>query len=328
MVRSDPAKLDSLRELAFTHTKNLPNLITNLEEIEKQTEILGETGALMKRAETLYDDLKLSQTETWPFLLNQRKITSRANYYWYGREWRSKTAAIVVAAVLIGAFVLGVYKLWTPENRGRYYVWRIEKANNTDRDRFRAGRELMSCLHETRNPYPSLTALLRFEGVPVRIAENVLMLLVESREIASTHQVELPLLLADSLRTSNPDIRTRVHAVLLYLAEERKTDVGTLKDWKPSAKDSSTDIDSIIKQWKHFFFNDTATTEIYTTQLCLKSPGSEISLCKLCVSVVYFCSEFINHRDTENTEFAQRREIFGLLGQSPTTHQYRTATNS
>jgi hypothetical protein len=31
---------------------------------------------------------------------------------------------------------------------------------------------------------------------------------------------------------------------------------------------------------------------------------------------VYFCSEFINHRDTENTEVAQRREIFGLLGQS------------
>src|ERR1044072_957919 len=35
----------------------------------------------------------------------------------------------------------------------------------------------------------------------------------------------------------------------------------------------------------------------------------EISLCNLCVlcvSVVCFCSEFINHRDTENTEAAQR----------------------
>src|ERR1043165_9628252 len=38
--------------------------------------------------------------------------------------------------------------------------------------------------------------------------------------------------------------------------------------------------------------------------LCLKSPGSEISLCNLCVlcvSVVCFCSEFINHRDTEKS---------------------------
>jgi len=56
-------------------------------------------------------------------------------------------------------------------------------------------------------------------------------------------------------------------------------------------------------------------------QALLKSPGSEISLCNLCVlcvSVVYFCSEIINHRDTENTEVAQRREISGLLGQSRT----------
>ena len=43
--------------------------------------------------------------------------------------------------------------------------------------------------------------------------------------------------------------------------------------------------------------------------LCTKSPCPEISLCNLCVlgvSVVRFCSEFINHRDTENTEMAQR----------------------
>ena|ERR1043165_8258452 len=52
-----------------------------------------------------------------------------------------------------------------------------------------------------------------------------------------------------------------------------------------------------------------------------KSPWFEISLCNLCVlcvSVVCFCSEFINHRDTENTEVAQRRAPFGLLGQSRT----------
>src|ERR1043165_3773716 len=50
--------------------------------------------------------------------------------------------------------------------------------------------------------------------------------------------------------------------------------------------------------------------------LCLKSPGSLCNLRVLCVSVVCFCSEFINHRDTENTEVAQRRAFFGLLGQS------------
>src|ERR1044072_518279 len=44
-------------------------------------------------------------------------------------------------------------------------------------------------------------------------------------------------------------------------------------------------------------------------RLCTKSSCPENSLCNLCVlcvSVVCFCSEFINHRDTENTEVAQR----------------------
>src|SRR6185503_7537452 len=50
-----------------------------------------------------------------------------------------------------------------------------------------------------------------------------------------------------------------------------------------------------------------------------KSPCSGISLCNLCVlcvSVVWFYSEFINHRDTEDTEVAQRRARPRLFVQS------------
>jgi hypothetical protein len=239
-----------LQDLAVTHTKDLKRLTTELKSIEQQKQILGDTGVQRKTAETLYEDLKISENDTWPFLLYRSGITSRANYYWYGKEWRSKSAAAAVAIVLIAIGTTAVWRLWTPENRGRYYIWRLEKDNNTEQDRFRAGRRLMACLHETGNPYPSLTELLRFDGVPVKIADNILTLLVESRDIAPRHQVELPMLLSDSLRTNNPDIRARVHAILMYLAEERQVDTGKLKDWKPSAKDSSTDIDGMIKQWK------------------------------------------------------------------------------
>ncbi len=41
-------------------------------------------------------------------------------------------------------------------------------------------------------------------------------------------------------------------------------------------------------------------------------PGIEISLCKLCVLCVSVVDEFrvaTHHRDTEDTEFAQRRRI-------------------
>lgn len=254
-VQNHPEKAQCLRELAFTHTKDLPHLTAELQNIDQQKAVLGETGALRKTVEALYEDLKLSENDTWPFLLYKSGITSQANYLWYGKELRSITAAVAVAVLLITiAGVLG-WKLWTPENRGRYYLWRIEKTNNTDQDRFRAERHLMACLQETGKPYPSLTELLRFDGVPVKVAENVLTLIVESRELAPRHDVDLPMLLSDSLHTSNPDIRARVHAVLMYLAEERKAEVGTLKDWKPSAKDSGTDIDGMIKQWKQIRWN-------------------------------------------------------------------------
>src|ERR1044072_5380664 len=51
--------------------------------------------------------------------------------------------------------------------------------------------------------------------------------------------------------------------------------------------------------------------DLESTRLCTKSPCSGISLCNLsvlCVSVVWFYSEFINHRDTEDTEVAQRKQ--------------------
>lgn len=255
IMRNNPDKIAALRDLAFTHTNDLPNLTAELKSIEQQQSILGNSGVQRKTAETLYEDLKISENDTWPFLLYKSGITSRANYYWHGKEWRSKTAAVVVAAVLVVIGATAAFKFVTPENRGRYYIWRIEKANNTEQDRFRAGRHLMDCLYETGNPYSSLTELLRLDGISVKVAENVLTLLVESRDIASKHRVELPVLLSDSLRTSNPDIRSRVHAVLMYLAAERQIDPGTLKDWKPSAKDSSTEVDGMIKQWKQLKWN-------------------------------------------------------------------------
>ncbi len=57
-----------------------------------------------------------------------------------------------------------------------------------------------------------------------------------------------------------------------------------------------------------------------TDGLCTKSRSAEVSLCNLCglcVSVV-FCSEFINHRDTETTEVAQRKALLDFLLQSLT----------
>jgi hypothetical protein len=249
-VAQDEKKLDSLRNLAFTHTGDLPALKKALQDIDNQRDVLGTGGVLSKTTEALYNCLTQSAPETWQFLLYQGGITSRWSYYWYGKEGRSKAAAALVGGALLVALILGCLRVWTPENRGRYCIWRIEKTNSTDSDRFRSGQHLQQCLQETQNSYAPLAELLRHPGLPVKTAESVLGFLVESRDFAASQQVNLPALLAESLRTDNPDVRRRTNDTLLYVAAERKVDVGDLANWKPSAEDSVADIDKRVKQWK------------------------------------------------------------------------------
>lgn len=255
-VRKDEEKQKTLGELASTHTNDLKKLQQALAQIEDNQDALGSVGVLVKTVETFYDDLKTCAPHTWQFLLYERGITSTWTYCWYGKEWRSKAAAVTVAVTLLIIASVAFVKLWTPENRGQYYVWRLQKTNNTEEDRYRAGRHLLACLQETQKPYYPLAELLRLHGLPIKTAENILDLLIESRNINSNLQPGLRVLLAESLRTDNPDIRARIHEVLIYLASERNTEIGTLKDWKPSAKDSLNDIDGRIKEWEQIKWTD------------------------------------------------------------------------
>ncbi len=211
---------------------------------------MGDDAVLVKRIRVLYDDLRRSAPLTWQFLLYERKVITPGFYYWYQKEWRSKVAAIVVAAVLISGATLALDRLRTSENLGHYYVWRLAKANATDVDHFRARQHLVKYLAQTKTPYGDLTLLLRNGGLPIKTAENILSLLVETRDSTEAHEANLPFLLADSLRTDNPDIRVRIHDVLKYCGDERRLKIGNLRDWKPSAKDTSTDIDARVKEWK------------------------------------------------------------------------------
>jgi hypothetical protein len=243
-------KQKNLNDLAMAYSTNVSELQKALNAVQAQASVLGADGLLARRIRVLYEDLKRSAPLTWQFLLYEKKVISRWFYYWYEKEWRSKAAATVVATVLIIGAVLGLNRLWTSENLGRYYVWRLAKANATDVDHFRARQQLVKYLAQTEMPYRDLTDLLRFGGLPTKTAENILSLLVETRDSAAAHKANLPFLLADSLRTDNPDVRARIHDVLKYCGDERKLEIGDLRDWKPSAKDTSTDIDARVKEWK------------------------------------------------------------------------------
>src|SRR4029079_16331627 len=75
-----------------------------------------------------------------------------------------------------------------------------------------------------------------------------------------------------------------------------------------------------------------APTLVVELLKCLPFGLSLCNLCVLCVSVVWFYSEFINHRDTEDTEVAQRRARWRLFVQTlrlgPTGQDYFPLENS
>ena len=130
------------------------------------------------------------------------------------KEWRSKTAAIAVAVLFATRIAVGAYLVATPENIASYYVWRLHKDNGTDSDHFRAKEKLLGYLGNSPTPYRELTRLLTVPNLRARTADNVLALLLQSRQLAAAKAVDIQGLLVESLHTDNSDIRARIQKVL------------------------------------------------------------------------------------------------------------------
>jgi hypothetical protein len=252
-IRSNPKQLASLRKVAMVHATDPNALQQSLTAIDANREALGDDGVPAKQAEFLYNTLKQSSPQNFQYLLYKSGVIPRKWYWWYAKEWRSKTTAVVVAIILILLARTGISPLRTPENVARYYIWRLQKANATDHDHFRAREALPAYLAEANTPaaYVQLTGLLRSPGLPVETADVILTLLVRSQQLAPTQGPEIKNLLAESLRADNVEVRTRVQTILLYLARERGSTVPTdLQSWQPDPKNTVTDTDQIIKKWK------------------------------------------------------------------------------
>lgn len=250
-INNDPSRSECLKQIAMAHTADPAKLSKDLQDIEAQKNILGDEGARNKQSALLYRNLKISSPNTFDFLLYKHDVIPAKWYWWYAREGRSKAAAAAVAVVLLTIFGLTVVGLHTPAHHVQYYVWRMHKANSTDYDRYRARNQLAMYLRTTPDSYSQLTQVLMLPNLPVNTADNVLGLLVESRGDAAAKGVDLQSLLTDCLRTGNSDIRARVQKSLIYLADEKHATVpADLRDWRPEPKDTATDVDTRIQQWR------------------------------------------------------------------------------
>ncbi len=250
-VREDENKMQRLRDVTFAHAADVPALQQSLTAIDNFQPPLEPAVVAARKSSLLYSNLKQSSPQTFDFLLYRNNITSAFSYAWYAKEYRSKAAALAVALALIVGVVWGIGRIYTPENLAHYYVWRLQRSNTTDYDQYRARRELLKRLPTAKRAYERLAELLRMPNLPVKTADEVLGVLVEAHMSAAVQGVDLPNLLFDSLRTENSDTRRRIQDILIYLSKEKGVTVPKkLLDWKPDAKDSATDIDEMIKEWR------------------------------------------------------------------------------
>jgi hypothetical protein len=146
--------------------------------------------------------------------------------------------------------VAAVRELRNPEYRARYYAWRMVKLNGTDSDRFRARMHLRNYMDGAPGSYGKLIGSLRNPALPVKTADEILALVLEMKDSAAQHGVDIRGQLAESMRTDNADIRERIQKLLLYMADRDHLEVPEpLKTWHSDPKNSSSDVDLLIRQW-------------------------------------------------------------------------------
>ena len=247
VIRSDAAKLDHLQELVLAHAATPADILAKLVDIDTQAGAIGSEAAVARKTEFLYRSLKMSSPKMFGYLLYRKGLIPGKWYFWYDREWRSKTTAIVIGVALLTMVGVGVHEAQKPQNRALYYVWRLRKDSTTDYDRFRARTKLKNYLD--RETYEQLAYALRTPNLSAKNADNILALYLETRNTQAAQQADTWHLLIDSLRTENSDTRLRIYKELVYIGVEHKMDPKQMQDWQPDPKDSAIRIDEMIKQW-------------------------------------------------------------------------------
>jgi hypothetical protein len=138
---------------------------------------------------------------------------------------------------------------FSPDNRARFYLWRLEKPKATATDRSRATEAYSRLLAAFPSvEFPRIGRSLRYDPLPVETAERLIGILIANRG-ASPSGIQSALL--PSLTAENPDTRARVQTALSEIATQYNICLpSTLSKWKPSKNDSAMQIGEYMKEWQ------------------------------------------------------------------------------
>jgi hypothetical protein len=256
-LAQEPESLVRLERVVTTHcttTQEISELQAQLEDVRTRFAPLGDDSVNSNLAKLLYE--KAANIEEFELLLFANGVTGRWSYYWYAREWRSKAAALAVALLLTIALLIGLYYVDLPRIRTSYYVWRIQKANTSDIDRYRARQALSSDLlpgWRAAEVCGALAATLRRPTLSMASVDAILQLLIPTHDAPAIRRT-LAATLADALRSDNLDVRARIHPALKHLAERWHLVVPPdLASWEPNQGDSVVDLERRVEAWQQVF---------------------------------------------------------------------------
>lgn len=264
-LMSQPGLRDKVLDLLKLRSENFGAIQNELTQLTQQWQSLGPEVSLHKEVDFLFHKLRLVTGQKFADLMYHEKITSWTDYYWYGKELRSRVVQFLVIGVLLMSFLYFFYQFTlNPRFQAGYQVYRLTKVNTTPEDRSRTRRELNALIEQKQTDEQNqtvryicdqLTSPLRYDAMPVETAERILAVLLEHRDLVCEAKKQLSLLLVDALRAENPDVRLRIQNAVLFLAGEQ-TGVKleqVLKDWKPAKNDSAADMEGKIQIWRAFW---------------------------------------------------------------------------
>ncbi|MGO9058869.1 MAG: hypothetical protein ACLQU2_15980 [Candidatus Binataceae bacterium] len=217
-VLGSQQRFDALRQLAMVVPADPAQLTATLASIQALQGQIGDRGVLERQTRVLCDTVW--DVDAYARRLKDRGIISRFTYYWYAQEWRSKTAAIAIAAALAGAALVAVHNLYSPGNELRYYLWRLAKPNATRADRLRTRKALLALFAQCPNGgFDGIAEVLTNDALPLDVITQTTDLIIESHGVGAPCAAQLPLAIVPSLWNINPDARRRIQDALVYMAK-------------------------------------------------------------------------------------------------------------
>jgi hypothetical protein len=275
-LATEPTVFDDVKSKVLNHSADPAQVQLSLDEFDKQKPPLDDAGVLQKKATYLYFALKALPEIDADKLLKDKKIITTSEYYLYAKEWRSRIFVGGFAVLVVVLLVIAAGQVRDPKYEARYYLWRFEKPNATQVDRFRAAQHLEQGMRSGKSDFvrivrQELATRLRFDALPLDTADRMLQLFFQKTAVAP--DASLIEILAESLRTDNPDLRVRTQKVLLYLAEEcHLTIPEALRTWRPSKEDAATCVDTVANAWS-LVAHSGASPVTDAALACLAEPG-------------------------------------------------------